>query len=271
MRILLLADMHFREDWYTWVAQQNFDMTSIAGDLLHGLRVEGLLPQMILLKKWCENFPRCLSLSSGNHDNNIEQGAMAAELWEITDPVMRGYSHQILSAKLWTDALEKPGIITDCRSGVIETAGGSLVVTTIPFYPDRRDPNRDSLLWSDGERLRRETGFPWLVLHHAPPAETLVGDENGAPELPQKIREMQPDFVLSGHVHLRPYRGSFADKIGKTWCFNPGMPPHGQALRSRKPNCIILDLAERTAVWNASPLDGKTPLRQKIHLDTRCF
>jgi len=47
MRLLLLADLHFRVEWYHGLAQQRVDIAVIAGDLLDGFRPGGLLPQML--------------------------------------------------------------------------------------------------------------------------------------------------------------------------------------------------------------------------------
>jgi len=96
MRILLLADLHSHVDWLHWVATcgaKSADLTAIAGDLLDGFRPAGLLPQMMALRKWTETFPGQLVVSSGNHDANIEGGAVSGELWEICD---RGAAREIL-------------------------------------------------------------------------------------------------------------------------------------------------------------------------------
>ncbi|MFZ4777220.1 MAG: hypothetical protein ACOYM3_17775 [Terrimicrobiaceae bacterium] len=52
MRILLLADLHFREPWFHWLAAQRADLTVIAGDLLDGFRSGGLMTQIVGLSGW---------------------------------------------------------------------------------------------------------------------------------------------------------------------------------------------------------------------------
>jgi predicted phosphodiesterase len=267
MRILLLADLHFRGTWFSWLDRQSADLSVIAGDLLDGFHVEGLLPQMISIKRWCDHFTGRLALSSGNHDGNLENGAMAAELWEIANSESRRSAHAMLQAENWMDELERPGIVTDRRSVLIGTPVGSAVVTTIPFFPASGGYQFIDELWETGAALRLANRVPWIVLHHEPPADTLVGGSSGDPSLLYKIRDFQPDFVASGHIHGQPYKGSFADKIGATWCFNPGHPSIEQATRAEAPNHIMLDLAARTATWHAAAHVGRESILKRVALD----
>ncbi len=257
MRLLLLSDLHFRSDWYRWVSTQTADLTAVAGDLLDGFRQGGLLPQMVALKKWVDGFPGFLALSSGNHDGNLEDWAVAGEFMQMDN---RAEALAILTSPHWMDVLERPRVITDRRSQILETEGGKVVITTIPFFPGNDGPRICSTLWDEGRRLRSASGSPWLVLHHEPPADTMVGGHYGDSSLFYKIREYQPDFVLSGHIHGQPYAGSFADKIGKSWCFNPGVPVMSRALKAKIPNHILLDLRTRTARWHATANVGRKPI-----------
>jgi hypothetical protein len=68
----------------------------------------------------------------------------------------------------------------------------------------------------------------WIWIHHAPPdhspaswtGKKFAGDKY----LVEWIQRFAPDIVLSGHVHNAPFYpdGSWIDRIGKTWVFNPG-------------------------------------------------
>jgi Icc-related predicted phosphoesterase len=52
-----------------------------------------------------------------------------------------------------------------------------------------------------------------------------TGKEFGGDKcLVEWIRQFEPDLVLSGHIHNAPFvpRGSWIDRIGRTWVFNPG-------------------------------------------------
>lgn len=116
--------------------------------------------------------------------------------------------------------------------------------------------------WWDGEasrtdleaQLERESAQvcgQWLWVHHAPPqgsktswtGRKFVGDEF----LRAWIDRFQPDMVLSGHVHNSPFYedGSWIDRIGRAWVFNPGRQI------GPLPATITLDLDAMTAEWNS--------------------
>jgi hypothetical protein len=155
-------------------------------------------------------------------------------------------------------------LVTDGRTAALETPRGSIVVTTIPFdFGDGRDMDA---LWREGAIKRRSLRVPWLVLHHEPPADTMVGGQMGDPSLFYKIQEYRPNFVVSGHMHDQPYRGSFADSLEGTWCFNPGYPAGSFVQKSKIPNHIVLDLSDSTATWHATSNVGRAPIIKQIRL-----
>jgi predicted phosphodiesterase len=267
IKLLLLSDLHGRSDWYGWASGQSCDAVAIAGDLLDGFAGEGLMPQMLALVEWCKNVPIGLALSSGNHDaNDPGDGSwLGNELPVEITPAESEQIRRFLAAERWMDALERPGLVPDHRSAVLETGVGNLVVTTIPF-----DPTVEAdwtHLWREGGRLRRENRVPWIVLHHEPPADTVVGGMMGDGSLFDRIREYRPDFVLSGHLHDQPYRGAFADRVGSTWCFNPGTPPLARLRSSKQPNSILIDLTDRIATWTATHQRPRRPISETISLD----
>ena len=264
MRILLTADLHSRRDWFDWLLRQQVDLTVVAGDLLDGLRADGLLVQMLELRRWCARFSGHLAVCSGNHDHNTPLRAQRPEaLAGIPDDV-REEVLSLLTAGHWMDCLESDRIVTDQRTKVVTTPGGGLVVTAVPYDFDGGDDHDD--LWGDGAMLRDQQKIPWLVLHHEPPAEVKVGGRMGNRQLYYKIQEYRPDFVVSGHLHNQPYVGSFADRLDGTWCFNPGLPEQSLAMQSSIPNHIVLDLVARTATWHASPNVGNLPITETISL-----
>ena len=59
------------------------------------------------------------------------------------------------------------------------------------------------------------------------------------------IRRFAPDLVFSGHIHNSPFyaEGSWVDRIGKTWVFNPGKQI------GASPAYIALDLEAMSAEW----------------------
>lgn len=226
----------------------------------------GLVPQMLALATWCEASTVPLVLSSGNHDAN-EPGDGAWLGASALEPIPSSASEQVsrfLQAERWMDALERPSLVPDHRSAVLATQSGSVVVTTIPFDPTG-EATRESL-WREGAKLRSEHRVPWLVLHHDPPADTAVGGLMGDASLFYRIEEYRPDYVLSGHLHDQPYRGAFADRIGSTWCFNPGTPPLARLRSAKQPNSILLDLANRIATWTATHQRPRKPVAEQIFL-----
>jgi Icc-related predicted phosphoesterase len=86
-------------------------------------------------------------------------------------------------------------------------------------------------------------------VHHAPSAgspTSWTGKGDAGDEcLRAWIERFQPDAVLSGHIHGAPFyeKGSWVDRIGTTWVFNPGrqIGPYPAHLR--------LDLNALTAEW----------------------
>jgi hypothetical protein len=91
----------------------------------------------------------------------------------------------------------------------------------------------------------------WIWIHHAPPlgARTCwtghkwAGDEY----LKQWIERFQPEMVLSGHIHNAPFyeEGSWIDRIGRTWVFNPGRQI------GPVPTTLTIDLDAMTAEWRS--------------------
>ncbi len=265
MRILITADLHSRRDWFDWLLLQRADLFIVAGDLMDGFRADGLLPQMLELRRWCSQFPGQLAICSGNHDHNnmALRKPCAGDLVGSFGQEQSEVLPQILTEH-WMDCLENDRTVTDRRTNVVMTPGGGLVVTAIPYDFDGGENHDD--LWEEGARLQRKEQTPWMVLHHEPPAEVKVGGRMGNRQLYYKIQEYRPNFVFSGHLHNQPYVGSFADQLEGTWCFNPGHPERHQAIKSNIPNHIILDLAARTATWQAAPLAGESRICETISL-----
>jgi Calcineurin-like phosphoesterase len=96
-----------------------------------------------------------------------------------------------------------PNIITDGSTRKLE----NLIVTTIPCRCSRQE----KAIWLDrGSTIRRQTGMPWIVLHHVP-AKTgseATGEELEAAGL---LVAYRPDYFISGHDH------AFAYKSGQSW------------------------------------------------------
>jgi Icc-related predicted phosphoesterase len=54
-------------------------------------------------------------------------------------------------------------------------------------------------------------------------------------------------MVLSGHIHNAPFYpgGSWVDRIGHTWVFNPGR------MIGAEPTSLTIDLDAQTAEWRS--------------------
>lgn len=211
---------------------------------------------MLWLREWVGKVPVPLALSSGNHDGNepnlsLEPSALSDLAPDDGEIVLRA-----LTAERWMDIMDAPTVHTDNRSQVVQTGRGDLVVSSIPYSADPADHEG---LWVLGRHLRVEHRCPWIVLHHDPPHGADVGGTGGNMSLRWQILQYQPDYVLSGHLHHQPYKGWFAEKMKRTWCFNPGFakktpPDH---LIPSSPNHIVLDTKKGFAQWHAT-WEGET-------------
>jgi hypothetical protein len=128
-----------------------------------------------------------VALCSGNHDN-----------------AGRIVSHDRASVYEWFIELgTHPNIITDGSTRKLE----NLIVTAIPYHCSKEEKS----IWLDrGPTIRRQTGLPWIILHHVPPknGSGVSGEELEASEL---LVAYRPDYFVSGHNHAFPYES------GQSW------------------------------------------------------
>jgi Calcineurin-like phosphoesterase len=179
MRLLLTADLHFRLHWFRWLIEQapDFDLVCIAGDLLDMFKSETRIEQSreirSLIRLLADVVP--VAVCSGNHDN-----------------AGRLVSHDRASVYGWFIELgAHPNIITDGSTQKLE----NLIVTAIPYHCSRQEKS----IWLDrGSTTRRQTGMPWIVLHHVPAKNGLgvSGEEVEAAEL---LATYRPDYFVWGH------------------------------------------------------------------------
>src|SRR3984893_4888756 len=163
MKLLLTADLHFRVDWFRWLLEQapNYDLICIAGDLLDMFEAKSTREQARevsrLIKELADIAP--VAVCSGNHDN---AGGLV--------------SHDRASLYKWLVDLDAhPNIIRDGATRKLE----DLILTTIPYHC----PKEQKSIWLDrGLTIRRQTGKPWMVLHHVPPktGSGVNGEESEA-------------------------------------------------------------------------------------------
>lgn len=230
--------MHAEDTLFRWLINNalRYDLVCIAGDILDmfgpNLGHQQVVRVIKHLKLLQAKVP--LTLCLGNHDIDYE--------------------------KKLRDSLSNESKF----SSLLEGASGSflnrqgnpgLTVTSLPY---RASPTHNEKLLGEGKALAEKTGFPWLVLHHEPPARLEsraslslrenVLDLGGCFFLREAIQQFAPSFILSGHLHQAPYENGFAEKFNSTWCFNPGRLDGAPAASS--PNRITLILKEESvAVW----------------------
>jgi predicted MPP superfamily phosphohydrolase len=238
MKLLLTADLHYRIHWFRWLIEQapDFDLVCIAGDLLDMFWTESRTEQAreirTLIRKLADIVP--VAICSGNHDN-----------------AGRLVSHERASVYEWfIDLGTHRTIITDGSTRKLE----NLILTTIPYHCSRQEKS----IWLDrGSTIRRQTGLPWIVLHHVPAKNGLgvSGEESEAAEL---LAAYWPDYFVSGHDHAFPYTAgqSWNQKLGESRLLVPG-----QLLRAPSPNYITLDSESAELSWHAAsetwiPEDG---------------
>lgn len=221
MLVLLIADLHSKPRWFHWLESQaeKYQLIGIAGDLLDLFSPVDPKSQSIAATAFLRRLANktTVAVCSGNHDS------------------IDYLANSRVAAPLWLSELKRvKDLITDGQRECLED---SLVVTTLP-YIDAIDPLRALLL--ESYKIVCEKQIPWLVLNHTPPAiKTTDAEEAKAAIL---IREFQPSYWFSGHVHELPYGGRWKAQLGKTLLLNAG-----QQLEAKIPNYIILETTTEDA------------------------
>ena len=227
MRLLFVADLHYALKQFDWVVANagDYDWVVIGGDLLD--LASSLDPdlQIVVVEKYLARLRQKtrLLVSSGNHDGDARNSA---------DESVAG----------WLREAKADGLFVDGDSIQLDGAR----ITVCPWWdgPLSRAELEELLV-----REAAQVTGKWVWIHHAPPdgssvswtGKKLAGDEF----LRGWIERFQPDIVLCGHIHNAPFypEGSWVDRIGKTWVFNPGRQI------GESPTHISLDLEAMTAEW----------------------
>lgn len=211
MRLLHVADLHFRREWFAWLSRRapEFDAVCIAGDLLDmfpGARTD-IHNQARWVRAWLQGQPGPLFVCSGNHD-------LWPESLHVVDTDAEGG---------WLQKARRPGrVFVD---------GDSRQCDLVRISCTR---------W--GAIPEPFAGIPNIVLVHAPPEGTPIALECGndvgdAQVLSAAQRLPAGSIILSGHVH-DPRR--WYARIGATLCLNPGVDRDAAC-----PNHVVIDLAAR--------------------------
>jgi hypothetical protein len=129
-----------------------------------------------------------------------------------------------------------------------------LIVTTVPYHCSRQEKS----IWLDrGSTIRKQTGMPWIILHHVP-AKTSAGVSGEESEAAEVLAEYKPDYFVSGHDHAFPYAS------GQNWnqeLTESRLLVPGQLLSAPSPNHIKLDTESGELSWHTAsdtwiPEDG---------------
>ena len=229
MRILLVSDLHYTLPQLDWIVRMapSYDLVVMAGDSLDISSPVPLDAQSVVVLRYLSMLHAAgrVVVSSGNHD--------------LTGPDARGEQ-----CALWLAEARAAGVPTDGASLRI----GQTLVSICPWWdgPLGRDALEAQLANDAKQRPLR-----WLWVYHWPPLGSPTcwtgRRDYGDTELGGWIERLRPDMVLTGHVHEPPFKptGSWADRIGPTWVFNPGrqigpVPAH-----------IVIDLEAGAATWRS--------------------
>lgn len=226
MKALVLADLHYSLKQLDWLlrAAEPYDLVILAGDLLDLGGGAERDTQVVVVSRYLARLARTrpVLVCSGNHDADDQSPA--------GEPVAA-----------WLQELREDGVHVD---GEHVRLGGT-TVTLCPWWGGPATRADLTALLAPG----RPAPGPWIWIHHVPPDASGVSWDGrrhqGDPFLNELIGLHAPDLLLSGHVHQSPFRrgGSWIDRIGETWVFNPGRQV------GALPAVIELDLEAATARW----------------------
>lgn len=229
MRCLLVSDLHYTLRQFDWVLNQadSCDVVVIAGDHLDIASAVDFQAQITVIFTYLRRLRTRTQVivCSGNHDLDAQN--------EADEKFAR-----------WILKLRQFDVPTDGDS--LERDG--TLFTVCPWWDG---PVACQRVAEQLERDSTQEKARWVWVYHAPPDESPTswgGKQSfGDSQLTQWIRRFQPDMVLTGHIHQSPFKsgGSWADRIGATWVFNPGRQI------GPTPTHVILDTQERRAFWSS--------------------
>lgn len=231
MRLLVVSDLHYSLKQFDWLCgrAKGHDLLVIAGDLLDLAGHADLDTQIVVVGKYLTRLAAILPVAvcSGNHDldEENENGERRAE---------------------WLQHIAVNGVSVDSQTAL----QNGILISICPWWEGEDAKSRlEAQLTRDAEW--RGTS-KWIWLYHAPPSGSKTSWNgkaySGDRYLSELITRLEPDLVLGGHIHNSPFysSGSWYDRIGNTWVFNPGRQ------MSSVPTSISIDLGSMIAVWESS-------------------
>jgi Icc-related predicted phosphoesterase len=227
--VLVASDLHYTLRQFDWLvgAAPEFDLVVLAGDQLDATSNVACDAQIAVVLEYLALIAARsrVIVSSGNHD--------------LTGPDANGER-----AALWLAKARASGVYSDGDPLTVDDT----LITTCPWWDG--PVGRDSVAAQLATDARHRPAC-WVWVYHWPPIgspTSWTGRRHyGDPDLAGWIEEHQPDIVICGHVHDPPFKpeGAWADRIGRTWIFNPGRQI------GPTPTYIELDLSARRARWSS--------------------
>ena len=227
MRCLLVSDLHYTLKQFDWVLSRAdvFDVVVIAGDHLDISSTVSIQAQITVILAYLKRLSAKtrVIVCSGNHDLDARNAAEEK------------YAR-------WISRTRQFGIPTDADSCEID---GTLF-TICPWWDG---PSSCKQVGDQLERDSNKSKAQWTWIYHAPPDDSPTSwggrQHFGDAKLVEWIQRYSPDIVMTGHIHQSPFKegGSWVDRIGKTWVFNPGRQI------GPCPTHIVLDTDRAKAFW----------------------
>jgi Icc-related predicted phosphoesterase len=220
--------LHYVLKQYDWVhgIADKFDLVVIAGDHLDIASAVDLRAQISVMVSYFRRLhaKTRLIVCSGNHDLD------ASNAWGE-------------KTARWIDRkVRRLGVPTDGDALSLD----GVLFTICPWWDG---PKTRTLVGAQLAQDATKDKDTWVWVYHSPPDESptsRVGQKDfGDNVLREWISEYQPGLVLTGHIHQAPFRqdGSWVDRIGSTWVFNPGRQI-GDC-----PTHVVCDTERRMALW----------------------
>ncbi|HRI87625.1 MAG TPA: metallophosphoesterase family protein, partial [Candidatus Hydrogenedentes bacterium] len=230
MRLLVVSDLHYSLNQFDWLCERcaEHDVLIIAGDLLDIAGHADLDTQIVVVEKYLVRLAQLSSVlvCSGNHDLDAET------------PTGDAFAE-------WLGHIEIPNVYVDTQSVCI----GDVTFTMCPWWEGEETRARVQQQL-EAESRKRGPG-KWVWIYHAPPAGAKTSWNgkvySGDSFLAEMIAALHPDIVFGGHIHNSPFyaQGSWFDRVGDTWVFNPGHEVAGV------PSFISVDLDTLEATWES--------------------